>query len=171
MAGSAVGVQRNAQLVKASECTIVHKQNAIPWVTAVIGCVQCRQARLDLVCLSPPTCILRHARTSARPSLSCPLKRAVYPAAPPLTHTSSSIHLLILRLSHTLHTLCNMRFSLASTLVVSLAAQATANSWFGKTGAYSEVSLSCILPPLRRSHATCQLISRSSVRQVARDGA
>jgi hypothetical protein len=37
-----------------------------------------------------------------------------------------------------------MRFSLASTLVVSLAAQATANSWFGKTGAYSEVSLSCV---------------------------
>jgi len=29
-----------------------------------------------------------------------------------------------------------MRFSLASTLVVSLAAQATANSWFGKAGAY-----------------------------------
>jgi hypothetical protein len=33
-----------------------------------------------------------------------------------------------------------MRFSLASTLVVSLAAQATANSWFGKAGAYSEIS-------------------------------
>src|SRR5688572_27801827 len=36
-----------------------------------------------------------------------------------------------------LHFLRNMRFSLASTLVVSLAAQATANSWFGSAGAYS----------------------------------
>jgi hypothetical protein len=41
-----------------------------------------------------------------------------------------------------------MRFSLASTLVVTLAAQATANSWFGKTGAYSEfpLLLHCFLP-------------------------
>lgn len=30
-----------------------------------------------------------------------------------------------------------MRFSLASALVVTLAAQATANSWFGNAGAYS----------------------------------
>lgn len=34
-----------------------------------------------------------------------------------------------------------MRFSLASTLVVTLAAQATANSWFGSAGAYSEYTL------------------------------
>jgi hypothetical protein len=33
-----------------------------------------------------------------------------------------------------------MKFSLASTLVVTLAAQATANSWFGKSGALSHTS-------------------------------
>jgi hypothetical protein len=77
-----------------------------------------------------------------------------------------------------------MRFSLASTLVVSLAAQATANSWFGKTGAYSEVPLSCVpfaaqllddSPQGLSRAALCtlpaclrrQLISYSSLRQVA----
>jgi hypothetical protein len=49
-----------------------------------------------------------------------------------------------------------MRFSLASTLVVSLAAQATANSWFGKTGAYSEVSLSCVFS-LRGCFEPCHM--------------
>jgi hypothetical protein len=62
----------------------------------------------------------------------------------PLPYDITSIHLPIAR--HTLtrpHNHNIMRSSLVSALVVTLAAQATANSWFGKSGTYRKIS-SCM---------------------------